>query len=70
MPFGDGRILLEMGLKMPSKICLVVNRQNKHQNGVHIWNVSELYLSLNPNKRQNGFRVWSVSGLYLEIKSE
>ena len=43
----------------------VVNHKNKHQNGVRIWNVSELYLSLNLNKRHNDFRVWSVSELYL-----
>ena len=48
MPFGDGRILLEMGLKIPSNICLlncnVVGQKNEHQNGIRIWNAFELYL--------------------------
>ena len=45
MPFGDDRILLEMGLKMPSKM-FVENQENEHQNGIRIWNVSELYLEI------------------------
>ena len=45
MPFGDDRILLEMGLKMSSKM-FVENQESEHQNGVRIWSVSELYLEI------------------------
>ena len=44
MPFGDGRILLDMGLEMPSKTLFVENQENERQNGIRVWNVSELYL--------------------------
>ena len=43
MPFGDGRILLEMGLKDAIQDLFVENQENDYQNGICIWNISELY---------------------------
>ena len=42
MPFGDDRILLEMGLKDAIQNLFVENQEHDNQNGIRIWNVSEL----------------------------
>ena len=63
MSFGDGRTLLKMGLKMPSKICLLKIRKMN----VRMVSVSGTYLSciwrLDSYEQKNGIRVWSVSKL-------
>ena len=37
--------MLEMGLEMPSKMS-VEYQENEDQNGIRIWDVSELYLEI------------------------
>ena len=46
MPFGDGRIFAGDGLKDAIPDLFVENQESGCQNGIRIWNVSELYLEI------------------------